>query len=272
MYYHIWLDDYKFTYQLLDISPANNWAAMMSNTGISTLRNKLDPWHGSTLTVQSKILALNHLIAELNHWLPQPIVSKFEIANVTDSLSRLHIHFPELERTETDEGHLLQLQAYNDLIHQIDLAYRNGGKDVFLLVCPDTGQFIDLNSTEYVYFRPHIEFGDLLIHYPHVGRHPLELFSTKDVNCPTDQIICQSRISVSHTLRFYNSKFDKNVFEQFYKNSGLQWPYAVDNPQLAIGYIKIGNLIAVNDKHLSKQEILSIVNSTSVITKWQIEA
>jgi len=269
MRYSVWFDNNKFTYQLLDIRPARIWAAMIAKCHSSMMRSTLDPWHGTTRSIHDKISRLNFLIDKLNTWMPLPISGYFDSSNPVESFNRLHIHFPEHEATETDVDRLNTLFEYNDLIHQIDLGLRKS-KEPYVLVCPHVALYEDLDTDDYQYFSPEFSFGDLTLHYAHVGRHPMEIAGANDVNCPRDQIVCQSRISPSHSLRFYNGGKDtKQKFNKFYYESKINWPYTVDDPRLALGYIKLGSLVQINDR-ADLSGALEIVNASTKITHWEI--
>jgi hypothetical protein len=269
MKYNIWLDDNKFTYDLIDNSVVNSWIEFMQDTDVSFLRTNLDPWHG-TLNIDDKIAAFNSIIEKINLWIPFKI-DLFDSKNPEASLNRLHIHFPRQEKVEQDTARQEELRIFNDLLHQIDLGIKSKGQRVFLLVCPDQEKSREFYNNEYSLFQPNWEFGDLMLHYPHVGRHPFEIFTTNDLDVPPDQIICQHKISTLHTLRFFDAKVSKEKFKIFYKSSGIAWPYESEDPRLSFGYIKLGNLESINNNKLSRHEILNIVKSGKKITDWQFD-
>ena len=271
MEYSVWLDNNKFTYRLLDIRPASIWANLISQCDVLSLRETLDPWHGTTRSIQTKIQRFNNLIDELNAWMPTPIPGYFDHTDPTESFNRLHIHFPEFEATETDVIRLNQLFEYNDLIHQIDLGIRRS-KEPFVLLCPHVSMYEPLVDSDYQYFSPEFNFGDLTLHYAHVGRHPMEIAGANDIHCPPEQIIPQHRISPSHSLRFYTGGKDtKQKFAKFYTESGIQWPYTLQDPKLAVGYIKLGTLVAINN-NMDISNALNIVNCSKNVTHWEITA
>lgn len=269
MKYSVWLDQNKFTYRLENHKVAQVWSDFMQKVNVDNLRPSLDPWHG-LLDLTAKITKLNNIIDQLNTWLPHTINGYFDVTNAEDSLNKLHIHFPEQERIETDPVRQEQLRMYNDLIHQIDLGLKSKGSRIFLLICPDTELYKDLDIEDYIFFQPRWSFGDLMLHYPHVGRHPFEIFTTNDRDCPSDQIVCQHRISTSHTLRFFDAIVDKEKFRHFYKSSKIAWPYNIDDPRLSFGYIKLGRLVSVNDQAPNKAQVLDLVKASKKITNWQI--
>lgn len=241
----------------------------MRQVSVTDLRPSLDPWHGLG-NYKEKAKELNLIIDQLNTWIPHTIPGYFDVNNPELSLNQLHVHFPEQQNVETDPVKLKQLTVYNDLIHQIDLGIRSKGKNLFLLLCPNSNLFETIQDEDYKLFQPYWIFGDLMLHYPHVGRHPYEIFTTNDIDCPPDQIVCQSKISTFHTLRFSSAYLTKDNFKNFYYESGIKWPYDFDNKKLSFGYIKLGQLATVNDEILDKESIIEIVKSSSKITNWNI--
>lgn len=268
MQYSIWLDNNKFTYELLDNSVVDAWAEFIKASAVNDLRPSLDPWHGNSLYFL-KIKEFNQIIKKINQWIPNKI-DYFDVLNPEASLNSLHIHFPKQERIEQDPDRLEDLTVFNDLLHQIDLGIKSKGQRLFLLLFPDNGNRRPLDDSEYSLFQPGWLFGDLMLHYPHVGRHPFEIFTTNDVDCPGDQIVCQHDISAAHTLRFFDAVVDKEQFNNFYTSSNISWPYTLQDPKLSFGYIKLGNLISVNNQQLNKKQILDKVKNSRKITNWKI--
>lgn len=266
--YSVWLDHNKFTYSLEENSVVNSWVNFMQGIDVNCLRPSLDPWHG-TGNLTEKIQEFNLVIERINQWIPIKI-KPFDITNAESSLNNLHINFPRQEKVEENSSRLEELRIFNDLLHQIDLGLKSKGQRVFLLLCPDAGKYRDLADREYSLFQSGWNFGDLMLHYPHVGRHPFEIFTTNDLDCPSDQIVCQHQMSPAHTLRFFDAPVDKTKFEKFYKSSGISWPYELTDPRLSFGYIKLGRLVSVNDEQLNRQQILEKVKTSKKITNWKI--
>jgi hypothetical protein len=275
-YYTIYLKDditeYQFVYELEQHMPAQVWADMMMSLSVSELREGLDPWRGRKQDLNSMINELHSLIDNLNLWIPEKITAKWDNKNPKDSLNQLHIHFPDLERIyKNDLIKKAQLSRYNDVIHGIEQAHQAqvSGKDSLrLLLCPKSKRKTILDE-DYHLFSPEICWGDLLLHYPHVGRHPLELCLNNDRACPPEQIVPQYEISAFHTLRFHDQSVDN--FKEFYYNSKLTWPYAIDNPKLALGYIRLGKLISVDNEEIDRDKVMSIVNDCNSILEWTID-
>lgn len=265
--------EYTLSYELKDHRPAQMWAALMKDRPIYSLRPSLNPWHGVKGNIQPMVDKLMSLIEELNKWVPNKINKIWNPNDIQGSANAFHTHFPE-HKDETDKWRRAQLTQYNDLIHAIegqDRTNRRDSEHIFLLVCPNAINKIPYELDDYQYFNGDSKFGDLCIGYNHIGRHPIELFYANDVDVPTDQILCEHLIGPIHFLFFHDAIYDRNKFKEFYYNSGINWPYAFDDPRLAVGRINIGNLKYVNGEELSREEILLIIKSCNRIVNWSIE-
>lgn len=263
---------FDFNYELNDNNPTKTWVELSKETTVSDLRRSLNPWRGITTDYLIMVDKLNSLIDKLNEWIPEKILNKWESEDPVKSLNNLHIHFPEQEKYETDAVKLGQLTAFNDLIHEIENILSSKQIDidlVYLLLCCDNTSMMDLEESDYQFFEPEINFGDLTLHYCQVGRHPLELFLTKDYDCPPEQIVPQFQISSYHTLRFFDLPNRKEKFQQFYYDSKLQWPYKLNDKRLSVGYINLGKLTDINGKQYDRHEILQIVKSCNKILNWK---
>jgi hypothetical protein len=270
MKYNVWLDNNKFTYELGTERTSQLWASWMRDLTVDNLRPELDPWHG-VAHLGDKINEINELIDAMNTWLPRVINGHVDPGNPVETLNALHAHFPEQESVETDDSRLAQLRRFNDLYHQIDLGLRSQGANIFLLVVPENPDMIkDLIGLDFEQFSPSWAFGDLLLHYPHAGRHPFEVFTSDDTDVPEEQIVCQTKISPAHTLRFFDCHETKDRFDEFYASSEITWPHAIDDPKLAVGYIKLGHLVEVNDAPVDRAAALELVKASSTITRWEI--
>lgn len=276
-YYDITLqgqENLTLTYKLESHVPAQCWAHLMSKASVSHLRPTLNPWRDFDKSIiRDRIQVLLSLVEKLNQWLPESnkITSKWDFNNFQHSVNKFHIHFPEQEKTETDPIKRAQLSEYNDLIHEIEvLANKNKKHIPHLLICPDGFDYIPLYKEDFNLFRARRFFGELCLHYCHVGRHPFELFAAGDFDCPVDQIVPQSSLTTFHTLRFYNDTMlehhYKPKFYEFYKRSTLKQVKEFNDPTMAFGYITIGKLITLQ----SESEVLSLVSKCDRITDWKI--
>jgi hypothetical protein len=272
IFYNVWLDRTKFTYELDDHRVARAWADLMRPLSVTSLRRDLDPWQGKVSDLDKKISQFNFLIDSINTWIPEKILGHFDIKDAQASLNRLHTHFPEQHYQETNEGRLDQLRTYNDLLHQIEFGIRSRdtSEKITILAVQEKPSCFPLEDADYDLFTTDFRFGDLLLHYPHVGRHPLELITTNDIDCPPEQIICQSQLSASHSLRFYSGYVNPKQFADFYQSSGITWPYKLGDPRLAVGYIRLGRLIEVDYQAPYQHKTLEIVKQATKITNWQI--
>ena len=268
-------DVIKLTYKLYSHGPAQTWAKLINNCNVEQLRKSLNPIRAVT-NIQEKINELIQLIEKMNSWMPTKIIAFSNTDTIANNLNRLHIHFPELEKSETNPDRLNQLSAYNDLIHELETLNdaKNSNKNLsYILLCPDAPGSNELISVEdFKYFTPNRNSGDLLLHYCHVGRHPFELYVSNDVNCPADQILPQYEISPFHTLRFFEFKLDWKKFTNFYYASKLKWPYEITDPRLAVGYIPVGTLIKINNieiiNNVTYQE--ELLTPLAKIISWKI--
>lgn len=255
------------TYELENHRPVKVWKELLSQHTYDQLR--LNPFRGNVKHYQAKVQRLNSLIEEINSWIPTKIQGYWDNENVNESLNRLHIHFPEQEKIETDYNRRNQLTEYNDVIHEIEFMVHADKKiKSYILVCLEKRKEVPLEKSDYTLFDIRRNFGDLLLHYPHVGRHPLELAVQNDLSCPADQIVCQHTISADHSLRFSDFHPADNDFEKFYYSSNINWPYPLEDKRLAVGYIRLGSLVRVDQKIKSQEEILSIVNHSDKILSW----
>jgi hypothetical protein len=266
-------DEFKLNYELNSQEPTLIWKSLANETKPRDLRKSLNPWRGVKDSYSSMVVQLNDTIDELNQWIPEKLNSKWNLDKPFESLNNLHIHFPKHEKTEIDSTKKSQLTKFNDLIHglQVILEARSKNSDLLylLLCCENKPKNIDIDLEYFKFFKPYFSFGDLTLHYCHVGRHPLEIFLSNDIDCPADQIKPQSEISTYHTLRFFDLENYSTQFKKFYYLSKLSWPYKLEDPRLAFGYINLGKLSNINEKIYSKTEIVNIVKSCNKILDWQ---
>lgn len=190
------------------------------------------------------------------------------------ALQQMHTHFPDL--THNLPGEELQratplLGEFNDLIHWLEkeLNRKHNGSPLdksWATICLDFNRapacrHVPIPPSDYQHFTHQLYFGNLHLHYDNVGRHPWELFGSRDYICPPDQVISQNQISPSCNLYFNDwdilrsnrqalslDKYNAG-FSEFYHRRGGQdfFKYAQDDPRLAVGYLKIGQLENIND-------------------------
>ena len=270
------VEQYTLTYELKNHRPAQVWAEIMRERPIECLRPSFNPWQGVNTDVTVLVNTLMGVIQELNEWMPDKITKVWDYNDIQESANQFHTHFPE-HKDETDPVRREQLRRYNDLIHAIEVANRINQlkkERLHLLICPDSLNkkiLVEYELDDYQYFDGNFSFGDLRIGYNHIGRHPIEIFYAKDTDVPPDQILCEHSIGPIHYVNFNNSRYDRAEFESFYYNSGIQWPYALDDPRLAVGAVIIGKLKYVNGLELTESEIVTVVKSCNKIVAWNVE-
>ena len=214
------------------------------------------------------------------------------------ALQQMHTHFPEL--TNNLPGEELQvttplLGEFNDLIHWLEkeLNRKHNGSLLdksWATICLDFNRAAacrhePIPLSDYQHFTHQLYFGNLHLHYDNVGRHPWELFGSRDYICPPDQVISQNQISPSCNLYFNDwdilrqtrqalplDKYTAN-FDKFYHERGGQdfFKYALNDPCLAVGYLKIGQLTNISDfTTISARDQLRNQLSTSTLTGWTV--
>jgi hypothetical protein len=272
--YNITLSDgsnsYTLQYELEPSRPAQLWAEIMKTTSVSCLRENFDPWQGIARLTKQKVSKLEQLVAEINQLSTYNIDFSWDDQDPQMSLNKLHIHFPNMEKNESNQNLRSLLSEYNDIIHQLEGEYRFRDKLVWLHILPDNDYRFQLVNDDYKLFTASRKFGDLCLHYPHVGRHPLEIIKAGDFGCPVEQIIHQHEIAAYHTLRFYDDPYSEDQYIDYlakmFGTSTLKDKYQTLDNVLGYGYIKIGNLI----NYQSKTQILEIVEKTDKIVNWEI--
>jgi hypothetical protein len=250
-------------YEVNSHSFAQKWFSLFKQETVSNLRTRQNTFSFFDMTdaeLQPHIEKLNGLVDSLNEWVDIKIEGKFEPDDHQASINRLHVHFPHLERIETDNQRLTQLADYNDVIHYLEGAYRTRkmkAEDNYsmarMLLCFNGRQTLPIDPDEYRYFDITRRFGDVVCHYPHVGRHPMEVFFAKDMDVPVEQIIPQSRIASDASFNFgSNSRSCDPAVKQrilgeldtFFRQYGEdKLPYRIRDPRFAVGYVQVARLL-----------------------------
>jgi hypothetical protein len=271
--YNIWLDRNKFTYELDDHRVARVWADLMRNMVVTDLYKGADPWHGKSDDLSRRVDEFNFLVDAINTWAQEKIL-RFDVNNSVESLRRLQVSKDQYIYQQLSSDQSQQLRYFGYLINQIEraLSMQTTGKEsISIQVTPHYPTMIALENDDYKLFRKKFAFGDLLLHYPHMGKSPYELASKKENNCTAHQIVCQHAVSQGHVMRFSPSLMTDAEFAEFYTASGIEWPYQLNDPRLAVGYIRLGRLIEVNYGYAyNKIKTTGIVKASKQITNWQI--
>ena len=174
----------------------------------------------------------------------------------------MHVEFPEYRNDENYKDIWDNLSEYNDIIHWLESILLNVWSNtkltesslfrVTLDFNKTTDTFVPIPKDAYELFDPYSNFGNLFLHYTHIGKHAQELFVGNDLTCSSDQFIPQVTYSAScrmiFTDYFHNTDTKKQLLQyrwnKFYNDRGGYdfWGYDIDDPKLAFGYLKIGQI------------------------------
>lgn len=243
---------------------------------------------GNTNLVSERIDRLYVLANILNSVIPNSIpIEQITETNIQSVLNKMHVHFPIIHSAEELSEYRQTASEYNDIIHWLDheLRYRDSSKfRIFLDFNKSNNvEFLNLNQEDYKHFTPYTEFGDLTLHYCHVGRHAFELFTTNDLDCPEDQFVPQSSFTASCVLWFNNpesQKYLETKWKAFYiKRGGSKFfKFKFGDPNIRFGYLKIGKLseIVYNNRIVSFNDLLEInavknLLTSASIVNWSIQ-
>lgn len=291
--------DISLTYDIIDEPIGREWATHIAKRNINECC-KINHFNGyaSDEMIQNKINRLYELADYINTFSPSRVI-KQEINKDTwkVSLHEMHVHFPEMKNDEQYKDVWDSLTEYNDTIHWLESMLMTVWSDkisnsLFRLT-------LDFNKTVFEFytipeeafnnFSPFLQFGGLFLHYTHVGKHAYEMLTVNDMLCPKDQFIPQRTFNGSCRLvfndYFYPNDITKHIFlnkwKKFYTDKGGEdyWGYKIDDPKIAFGLLKIGELIDISKNNVSvsfpktKEELHSfrkeLVN-TQVID-WEIK-
>ena len=200
---------------------------------------------------------LENIVSKLNRF-------GFPIEYTPEELNHLHINFPTyLHQYYHDEQIRHTLSLFNNLIHELESTQRKNSRN-WALHGLDIGE--PLLEESYSLFE--IPNGDkLYMNYPHVGKHFLELFIDKDVDCPDEQILLTQNYNASITQFFVNVEYTFNDLEDhlktFYEKIKHKLPYEWGDDKLAIGYLPIGDML--NDR----DEVLDEISKHKYIHSWE---
>jgi len=250
----------------------------------------------------AKITRLYEL-ADIINELATDRVIKVEINHTTwqKALHGMHVHFPELRANAQCSSVWPCLTEYNDIIHWLEASlpriwgnHRVESDHSSFRITFDFNKvpnivLLPVPESAYESCDPFLWFGQLALHYTHVGKHTMELFTNNDLICPKDQYVPQRRFASSVRLgftdNFHLSEIDRaemiERWKLFYEARGGKdfWEYDIDDPAIAFGYINIGRLTKISVDGAVVQLPLSIpdmnsfrkrLSSTAVID-WVIE-
>jgi len=287
----------ELKYQLMATESAKFFAdsvCLLTSSDICTtsLKNGFD----SELIIPERIDRLYAVADSINGLYPRQVNIVSLEPDWRAALQQMHTHFPDLTNNLPPEE--LQratplLGEFNDLIHwlekELNRKYNGSALDKsWATVCLDFNRapacrHRPLPESDYKYFTHELYFGNLHLHYDNVGRHPWELFGSRDYICPADQVISQNQISPSCNLYFNDwdilrqqsraLSLDKYTasFNKFYHERGGQdfFKYSLSDPKLAVGYLKIGQLVNIQEfATIPARDLLRKQLATSTLTGW----
>ena len=291
-------DNITLTYNLVDHEIVKSWSTLISERDINDccdINHYFGHYDPELLT--KRLNRLFELVDIINEEVPNKIQKIiFDKDNFYTALNTMHVHFPELEQKEEYRHMQKYFSEYNDIIHWLEPAlidYYNNITDNrkfsikldFNKVYPPIPKY-EIPQSAYKLFNGYFKFGQLMLHYVHVGRHTWELFFANDLICPKEQYVPQSLFTATVRLHFYDNIVDKeenrNAFrkkwEDFYKARGGKEFFGcdIDDPSIRFGYCQIGELSSVNidskDILITDETIPSIRNrlTKTKIINWEI--
>jgi len=216
-------------------------------------------------TVEELEIELTELVEKLNEHIG---------LETTDTLDKnvLHREFPKYNDIYFNDEYVGPLlRRFNTVIHHIEHISRVPDQQVFQFATEDDG--VDMQRSWYELFTPYKKKGEMFMHYPHVGKHFLELFFDKDYNVPAEQIVLTKK--VVNTFSFWcgkdriptpeQHKHFYSEMEEFYKKVQGKLPYYWGDPRLAIGYIPIGKCTSNIDDHIEN------ISKNKYIHSWTLK-
>jgi hypothetical protein len=289
-------DNISITYKLVEDIVVTQWAELISAqtiTNVCPINHYIG--YASENFVLERINRLYELSDLINHSVPDRVI-KQEInkANWKNNLQLMHIHFPDLKNDSMYEHLWSYLTEYNDIIHWLESILVNiwaetkyPSKSSTFRITLDfnktTDVMLDIPENSYNLFYPLMNFGDLLLQYTHVGKCAHEMFLFKDFDCPKDQFVPQRRFNASTRMYFLDNFTPPNKvasmyqsWKQFYNDKGGldYWGLDIDDPKIAFGYIKIGEIESISDRLIPNtleemNEFRDVLSKTKVID-WEI--
>jgi hypothetical protein len=292
-------NDLELVYNLFDTASARFFAdsiQQLAPTDIcpTSFKNGFD----SEARIPAQIKRLYAVADSINNLYPGQVNIVPLEPDWRATLQQMHTHFPDLTNNLPPEE-LQQatplLGEFNDLIHwlekELNRKYNGSALDKsWATVCLDFNRalacrHVPLPESDYKYFTHELYFGNLHLHYDNVGRHPWELFGSRDYICPADQVISQNQISPSCNLYFNDwdilrqqrlaLSLDKYTasFDKFYYERGGQdfFKYTLSDPKLAVGYLKIGQLVNIYEyATIPARDLLRTQLASSTLTGWVV--
>ena len=248
-------DGISITYNLIDDAIVTTWAELISAQTIDSM------------------CPINHYIGYASEEL------------VTDRINRLY----ELADLINDSVPDRLITEYNDIIHWLESILINiwgeskhQSKSSTFRITLDFNKsgaiLVPIPNDSYKLFYPLMNYGDLLLHYTHVGKNAHEMFVMKDYDCPKDQFVPQRNFTASVRMYFLDNFTPPessgklyDSWKKFYDEKGGYdyWGYEIDDPKIAFGYIKIGEIESKPETLEELNEFREKLSKASVID-WEI--
>lgn len=279
-------NDIELKYQLIEHAIVTQWIDLIKIRTIDECcTNNHYIGYNSVELIDDKIKKLYFLSDKINNRVPNRVI-KQEInkENWQTALQIMHVHFPDLKNDENYKDIWDDLTEYNDIIHWLESTLPDKSNiSKFFRITLDFNKhyktnFLDIPEDAFNLFNPFTNFGYLLLHYTHVGKNAHELFVTNDLICPSEQFIPQTKFSASVRMYFtdnfhYTEQSQKIYLDRwekfYYKLDNNFWKYKIDNPKIAFGFIKIGQLKFVNNE-TAPIEPMSILKLRQKLIKSKI--
>ena len=295
-------DNIELHYSLIDHPIADDWGKLIATHVIDDCcKHNHYFGYATEERINQRIERLHNLRDIINNHVSEKIVNtRLTVENFSQTLNLMHVHFPELE-ADPDYEHLHPyLSEYNDTIHWLEsiLAVvwgkppgvsESGLFSINLDFNKSDVTFKEIPEDAYELFEFGGNFGDLLLHYTHVGKNAHELFFTSDLECPKNQFVPQSTYCASARLYFTDNFSDteekKNYLysqwrDYYIRRGGKDYfGYNITDPKIRLGFIKLGNLekIYINGVNMTipnNQEELNSFRKVLVnteIIEWTVE-
>lgn len=272
----------QLTYELNSTKTAALWCEKLARMHSRyLLRTDVNHRHGFATKpeIQAAVARLKKSATFLGFPL-EPLTRR----NWQGELNRLHINFPEFFKGKFDRERFQAAHETNLLIHwlEYELADLLDGKDQYIFNL-DFNHFpaaynlkAKIPEEELGHFDPVLAFGNLHLHYIHIGRHFLELVDANDMDCIPRHFIAQHEFNATCGLVFsepcdqtrlaarMRDYYDRRGAKEFF---GLEY----EDPKLAKGFFKIGQLVDLPAYSArARRQALRDQLKTSRITAWRL--
>jgi len=295
-------DNIELHYSLIDHPLVDDWSKLIATHVIDDCCERNHYFgYAPEEKINQRIERLHNLADIINNHVSEKIVNtRLTVENFRQTLHVMHVHFPELE-TDPNYAHLRPyLSEYNDTIHWLETILavvwgkppgisESGLFSINLDFNKSDVEFKEIPEDAYELFEFGANFGDLLLHYTHVGKNAQELFFTNDLECPKSQFVPQSTYCASARLYFTDNFSDteekKNHmysrWQDFYTRRGGKeyFGYDITDQKMRLGFIKLGKIDKIyidgnSIKIPTTQEELNSFRKMLVdteISRWAIE-